>query len=573
MRIRISTKLILLLLVASLLPLTFFGLLSLWQVRKATIVSVTEGNVNVSRRAAAEIEQYVKNGLTILESTAENINHADLQDWQKERILKNYINRFDEFNELTVRNPEGKVVATSRLGPEEISPREKEAFQTALGGKPFLSSVFIREDLSPAMTVGFPIKRLTQVSGVLTAELNLLHMWYLVDNIRIGKKGILHVIDPSGLLIATGDGGRKQEVFQKKPFQPADRLPEIFRPEGVVFRNPLGTKVVAVGTRLSEPLGWSVVVEQAANEAYALAARISRLLAAVMGSFLLLALALGYRGGKREVVNPIRELTRATEELARGNLDYRVALATGDEFQQLGEAFNQMAIRLKEMQEKLIREERHAMFGRIASGLAHDLKHPIQAIENVSRLIDTMYDDADFRQTFRKTVEREFSKINLFLLNLHNLTHEIPHHPVPVKVSSLIREALATFEMEAKNQGIGLNLQIGDEKVHIEADPVSLNRALSNLISNGLQSMKTGGNLTLAVAGGNGRVSISVTDTGVGIPEERLSTLFEDFVTTKRRGLGLGLAITKKIVSQHGGRIDVASQVGRGTCFTLHLPQ
>jgi signal transduction histidine kinase len=569
---RIATKLVLLLLIASLLPLLLFGLLSVWQARRGTVTTVREGNVNVSRRAAAEIEQYVKNGLAILESTAENINHADLQDWQKERILKNYINRFDEFNEMTVRNPDGKVVATSRLEAGEMSPFEREAFQAALAGKTHLSPVFIRNDLSPAMTAGFPIKRLAQVSGVLTAEINLLHMWYLVDGIRIGQKGILHIIDPDGRLVATGDGERKPEVFQQKPFRPADRLEEILRPEGAVFRNPVGTKVLAVGTRLKEPLGWSVIVEQPTSEAYALGTRISYLLAAVMVSFLLAALALGYSRGRRDVVRPIRELSRATDELAR-NLDYRVRIGTGDEFEQLGQAFNQMAARLKELQEKLIREERHAMFGRIASGLAHDLKHPIQAIENVSRLIDTMHEDPEFRQTFRKTVEREFSKINLFLTNLHNLTHEIPHHPVPLKVAAVVKDAMATFEAEAKKQGIAAELRLPAEDFQIEGDPNSLNRVLSNLISNALQAMTAGGRLTVAVEPEDHRIRISVRDTGMGIPSERLPTLFDDFVTTKRRGLGLGLAIVKKIVSQHGGDVQVESRVGQGTSFILNLPR
>src|SRR5262245_51960268 len=437
MRMRISTKLSLFLLFASLVPLLLFGLVSLWQLKKTTAISVIQGNANVSRRAAEQIEQYVKNALSLLEATAQNINHADLKDWQKERILKNYTNRFNEFNEITVWNLEGQVSATSRLGDIKMDSRVREAFEKAREGHSYLSSVYIKEDLSPAITAAYPIYRLTEASGVLVAELNLLQMWHLVDSIRIGKSGILHVIESTGLLIATGDGRRKTDVFQQKPFEPAEKISTILNPQGAVFKNPFGEEVLAAGTRLPEPIGWTVLVEEPTAEAYALARKIGYLLLGIMGTILLLALGFGYYAGKKQVVDPISTLSQATEELARGNLDYRISLKTGDEFEWLGQAFNQMAARLKELQETLVREERHAMFGKIASGLAHDLKHPIQAIETSSRLMEKLYDDPEFRATFRKTVEREFAKVNLFLENLHNLTHEVPHHPAPIKISDL----------------------------------------------------------------------------------------------------------------------------------------
>ncbi len=574
MKMRISTKLMMLLLLAALLPLAVFGAVSLWQVRAATVRSVTEGNANVSRRAAEEIDQYVRNALTILQSTAENMSHADLQDWQRERILKNYINRFDEFNVLSIRDPNGRLVATSALEAKPLSPVEEKIFREALTKTegPTLSSVFIKDDLTPAMAVGISIRRLTEVSGVLLAELNLLHMWYLVDSIKIGKQGILHVLDPENRFIATGDGARKKEVFQETSYEPARVLPEILEPSGKVFVNPMGVQVLAVGTRLQPPLRWTVIVSQPTSEAYALATRISYVLAGVTVLMILIALAFGYWGGKQNVVDPIRSLMLATQELARGNLEYRVAVDTGDEFALLGDAFNRMAVRLKEVQARLIQEERHALFGRIASGLAHDLKHPFQAIENVSRLMEKMYDDAGFRETFRKTVEREFGKVDLFLQNLHNLTHEIPYRPLPLSLVHVVRDAWETFEIEAKKQGIGSELRLPEVDARIEGDRVALNRVLSNLISNAIQAMSAGGKLTLSASVYDTRAIIEVKDTGMGIPPERISKLFDDFVTTKRRGLGLGLAITRKIVEQHQGQIDVQSRVGEGTVFTIRLP-
>jgi signal transduction histidine kinase len=574
MQLRIAHKLVLLLLAASLLPLAIFGAVSILQVRRATVQSVTEGNANVSRRAAEEIHAYVSNALRILESAAENISNADLAAWQQERILKNHVNRFDHFNRLVIRESGGRLAATSDLAPKEPTEREDRVSREAFGGSLSISPLYLKDDLTPAMDVGVPIRTLGEVSGVLVAELNLLQMWRRVDSITVGEKGILHVLDEGGRLIASGDGERKKDVFQEKRFEPHGLLNEIHSPAGGTFVNPLGVKVIAVGTRLPDPLRWSVVVEQPTAEAYALAARIGMLLGAAMAGMIALAMALGLAGGRRNVVNPIRSLVDATRELASGNLDHRVALRTGDEFQDLGEAFNQMATRLKELQTKLILEERHAMFGRIASGLAHDLKHPIQAIENVSRLMDSMHGDAEFRQTFRRTVEREFAKINLFLENLHNLTHEVPLQPVPVSMESLLRESAATFELIAGKAGVAIRLDLPAEaqKARVKGDRVALNRAFSNLISNAIQAMPSGGRLDISLRAGHEWAEIRIQDSGLGIPTERLASLFDDFVTTKRRGLGLGLAIVRKIVQQHFGTIEVASRVNEGTTFLIRLP-
>ncbi len=574
MQLRIAHKLVLLLLAASLLPLMTFGAVSLWQVRRATVQSVTQGSVNVSRRAAEEIHQYVRNAVTVLESAAENISNADIEPWQKERILKNHVNRFDQFNRMVIRDPGGGLVANSEPAPRAITPDEAGVSQEALAGRTSLSPLFLKDDLTPAMSAGVPILTLGEVSGILVAELNLLQMWRLVDNIKIGEKGILHVLDAKNRLIASGDGERKKDVFQEKNFEPEDLLEGILSPAGKIFENPLGVQVIAVGTRLPEPLRWSVIVEQPTSEAYALATRIEIFLGVGMAGMIVVAMALGLVGGRRNVVNPIRALVEATRELASGNLDHRVTLRTGDEFGDLAESFNRMAVRLKDLQAKLILEERHAMFGRIASGLAHDLKHPIQAVENMSRLMDSMHGDVEFRQTFRRTVEREFAKINLFLENLHNLTHEVPLQPVPLALETLLRESVATFELIAAKTDVAIRIdQPADaERIRVKGDRNALNRVFSNLISNAVQAMPSGGRLEISVQSGPEWAEARFQDSGMGIPPERIPSLFDDFITTKRHGLGLGLAIVRKIVQQHDGTIDVTSRVNEGTRFTVRLP-
>ena len=112
----------------------------------------------------------------------------------------------------------------------------------------------------------------------------------------------------------------------------------------------------------------------------------------------------------------------------------------------------------------------------------------------------------------------------------------------------------------------------GEGPLVIDGDRFALGRVYRNLITNAIQATEQGGRVTIATSRAGDRIEVSVADTGSGIPTDRLSAIFEDFVTTKRRGLGLGLAISKRIVEQLDGTITVKSEVGRGTTFTLTFP-
>src|SRR5204863_535644 len=124
----------------------------------------------------------------------------------------------------------------------------------------------------------------------------------------------------------------------------------------------------------------------------------------------------------------------------------------------------------------------------------------------------------------------------------------------------------------AEEAGIALEAKFSGEPVIIEGDVFALGRVYRNLITNAIQATQTGGRVTVMTAKDRDKVEVTVTDTGSGIPQERLGAIFDDFVTTKKRGLGLGLAITKRIVEQLSGTIVVDSAVGRGTSFTMRFP-
>jgi len=274
----------------------------------------------------------------------------------------------------------------------------------------------------------------------------------------------------------------------------------------------------------------------------------------------------------RRFIAPIFTLQRATQGIAAGDLDTRVHLPGGNEFADLGSAFNTMADRLVELQENIKRQERQAMFGRIAAGLFHDLSHPIQNLGNSARLLAREDIDAESRETFQRTIEREVSALKRFMDDLRNIARPKPIERFAMDVNGSVAEIVESMRAEGERNGVTVDGQYAPGPMVIDGDRFALGRVYRNLITNAIQATEPGGRVTIATERVGDHVQISVVDTGSGIPPERISAIFDDFVTTKRRGLGLGLAISKRIVEQLDGTIDVQSEVGKGTAFTLRFP-
>ena len=580
---KISTKLIVLLVAAALLPLTLFGLLSIWTARTAAFQEVNEGHLAVAKRAAAQIQSYVADRMAILQALAQHLGETDLQPWQKERVIKNYVIQFDEYRRIALTDLEGREVATSRLGVPLGNRSGEPAFQAAVSGSLYRSAVFLSDNLTPSMTIAVPVTALGQVTGVLIGEVNLIAMWDLVDSIRIGREGYAFVVSRSGQLLAHGRGSQKPKVLQQADLSSLAIVRAVRQglSQTVVYAGVTdGEKPVEmIGVSAPIPdLGWGLVIEQPAREAYAQARTITLELAGLIGLFLLLVIGVGYAGGRRYVVEPIQQLMQATRRVAAGNLSETVNILTQDEFQTLGESFNEMTTRLGGLQERIRRDERTVVFGRIAAGLAHDLRHPILNIENNSRLLLRRFDEEAWNR-FVKIVERELAEVKRFLDDLRDLGRPTPLTMVALDLRRELAELADAFAEEARRQGVTIRCHVeGDAAapVSIRADKFALGRVFKNLIRNALDAMARGGTLEIRVTPaaqgaveGQDLVLVAVSDTGHGIPPERLSSLFADYFTTKRKGLGLGLAVTKKIVEELGGTISVSSIVGRGSVFTL----
>jgi signal transduction histidine kinase len=565
----IATRFALILALAAILPLLAYGVVSIWSLNIGTRESVISGNQNVATRAAEEIRRYVSGNAFILKALGADLQDTGLDLAQQAAIVRNYVLAFREFHEITVFDEAGGVVATSRVGTPRTGIQHESTVN--LGGVT-MSPIRVDSDLLPTTVFTVHLTRLNKPAGWLVGEFSLEEMWKMVDGIRIGEHGYALVVAPDGTLVAHGDPDKKT-LIAKSTNMRGHPLFGIAAGSGggiAEYADDTGQIQLAVSAPIAQ-LGWTVIVEQPTSEAYASAAALRRQLLIAISVVLLAMIGIGLWFGRRFIA-PIFTLQRATHAIAGGDLKTRVHIPTGDEFGQLGDAFNGMADRLVELQENVKRQERQAMFGRVAAGLVHDLSHPVQNIGNSSRLLMREDLDQESRDTFHKTIERELQTLKHFMDDLRNIVKPKPIERFAMDVNSTVSEIVETMRNEGDRQGIAIEAVCAGTPLVVDGDRFALGRVFRNLITNAIQATKAGGRVTITTARVGEHVEVRVADTGAGIPADRLPRIFDDFVTTKSRGLGLGLAISKRIVEQLDGTITVESEVDRGTAFTVRFP-
>lgn len=564
---RIATRFALILAGAALLPLAAYGVWSLVTLQRGTRESIVAGNLNVAARAADEIRRYIAGNTAILRALASDLQDTELQQFQQDRIVKNYVLQFREFRELTLLDETGALVATSRVGAPRLTiPSPVPPLVEGVAMSP------LRLDAEQLPTTQFSIhlRRLGRPSGWLLGEFSLEEMWRMVDEIRIGRRGFALVVAPDGALIAHGDPDRKSLVAQARNIRqhPLLNLEATSEPWGEYTDDANGATLGVVAPIAT--LNWRVIVEQPTAEAYASAQRLQQQLMVAAAAALLLMLGAGFIFG-RQFIAPIFVLQRGTQALAEGRMDARVRIDSIDEFGQLGASFNSMADRLVQLQEDLKRQERQAMFGRVVGGLFHDLNHPIQNIGNNARLLIRPDLDEESKAVSQRTIDRELGTLKRFMDDVLNIARPRPIERMPLDVNTSISEVVEAMLAEGARTGVTVSGRFSSERLVIDGDRFSLGRVYRNLIKNAIQATPPGGAVTVTTRRQGEMVEIVVADTGSGIPPDRIGAIFDDFVTTKSRGLGLGLATSKRIVEQLNGTISVESTVGQGTAFTLRF--
>jgi signal transduction histidine kinase len=335
------------------------------------------------------------------------------------------------------------------------------------------------------------------------------------------------------------------------------------------------------------------------------------------------------------VLRPVNALVAATQRLAAGDLDARTGIPyRRGELGQLAQAFDQMAgaleqreaerqqaeealeaysarleelvaertQELREAQENLIRQEKLAMLGQLAGGVGHELRNPLGAIRNAAYFLNMVLSQGSSGeepdpeiQEMLHILDKEVGTSERIINSLLDFARAKPFTLRQVDVNAVVQEALSRVNVPEDTEVLS---QLDEARPTMLGDPDQLGQVFGNIILNAIQAMPEGGRLTVSVSTGQEQVRsrgakergsggaeeqeskgarersvvVSISDSGVGIPQENLGKVFEPLFTTKAKGIGLGLALTKTLVEGHGGTIEVASEVGAGSTFTVRLP-
>ena len=300
------------------------------------------------------------------------------------------------------------------------------------------------------------------------------------------------------------------------------------------------------------------------------------------GGGIMLAILLGSWAAAR-VTRPVEELARAAQNVTAGEWDTRVEVHGGDEIAQLAESFNRMTAELLAQKERLVQTERVAAWRELARRLAHELKNPLfplqLTVENLVRARAQAQSPEQFDEVFQEsssTLLAEISNLKTIIARFSEFS-KMPHPQLQaVQVNEVLRGVVKLYQAQLRAPGraaIDCKLELDESVGTIAADPDLLHRALSNLVLNAMDAMPNGGTLRVRSRRDDAKAIVEIGDTGSGLTREECERIFTPYYTSKQHGTGLGLAIVQSVVSDHGGRISVQSEPGRGTTFVIELPQ
>ena len=280
---------------------------------------------------------------------------------------------------------------------------------------------------------------------------------------------------------------------------------------------------------------------------------------------------------------PIANLSNAARQIADGNLSVRVPeRGRTDEMGQLTRQFNEMTAELEkntELQEQLRQAEKSAVIGRLGSAIAHEIRNPLNYINLTLDHLRSKFQpqDPDNVASFTKLISQikaEVARINQQISYFLNYSRPANVNLRPAEARQLVEDSLRLVEAQATENDIRISVVEHENVPKVLGDPEFLRSVFNNLFINAVQAMgNEGGNLNVKISPDDGFVRFEVSDTGAGIPEDNVSKIFEPYFSTKETGTGLGLAIVQKIVDVHSGTIDVESEEGDGTKFTVRLPK
>lgn len=464
-------------------------------------------------------------------------------------------------------------------------PQSTWFVQTRLD-QPYVGAVQLSAEKEPYLIMALP----TPDGGAIAARLRIDMLWQVMAEIRFGRTGQAYVIDRDGEVVAHPDAAvvlARTSIAGQPELQAVLRAPEN-RWYGR-YVNLAGADVVGSTAAIPES-AWIVVTEISRSEAYAGTVRALQVLG---GGVLLFGAAMGILASRlmrRSVFEPVEELRAGAERFGGGDVEHRIPVAQRNEIGQVAEAFNDMADRLHERRVALEQARDEALEAsrfksRLLANVSHDLRTPLGAILGYADMLqEGVYGPLDPRQL--RIIQRILSNARRLLGMINSLLDQAQIEAGTLKLrgegfapSSLIAAVENIMRLAAEAKGLELCSEIApDLPSCLVGDADRIQQILLNLVENAIKFTSEGSVLLRLYLPGDGFWGIQVSDTGPGIPPEVQGYIFEAFrrgdesTTREKTGVGLGLSIVKQLAVLMGGDVQLASEMGRGSCFTVRLP-
>jgi signal transduction histidine kinase len=559
--------------VVGLVPLAAFGILAVQRAGSTAVAEVRGGNERLAYAIARRIDAHIETERELLHTIGIGILQAEKPD-----LAQNAFSiQFPNFHGLTVYALDGRRVAGPQV-PDTSADHHLVAAQ-ARAGKSAAAPVRPPAEghsgpFAHTITVGEPLVLAGEPAGAVVAQIDLMEVWKPINQMRVGKRGFVRLLTADGTLLAHGDPEERRYVFSSE----GNRRIVASARAGRTIVNQQGVESLAAVADVGER-GWMIVVEQPVGQALGAVTEMKHSLLLLVLATLVIAVLAAYFAG-RKAVRGIERLGQHTRVLASGKLGERVEVKSGlAEFDALGAGINEMAASLEALHDEARRSERLTTFGRVAAGLTHDLRHPIETVRTACEGLAAHRGDEDAWELFEFMRQKELPKLKRYLEDLRRLTAAGSvslslHHIEPVH---LLEDIAADLRASPKWRGVSFAVESKAEAM--DADENLLRRAVYNLASNAADACVVngrGGEVILEAAEGNGaEVTIRVRDNGPGMSAETLDRVMSgEFHSTKRsNGIGLGLGVARHVAQLHGGRMEAISRLGGGTTFTLAFPR
>jgi len=575
----------------------------------------------IAEKAVNTVKSFINEKSNILKTVASISNTATFSYKEQKLILEKLLGSEPVFRQLILLDSKKQeIVRKSRLSNLLSLQSTNEEIDKFSGINPrnlYISSVYIDEITSePMIIIASPIiDVLENFKGTLLAEVNLKFMWDMIDSLKFGTNGQTYVIDKSGNLIAYGDISRvlkRENLIHLKNIAEFVNNSNSFEQNTNVSRGILNTYSVSCIMPLGFP-EWAVVVELPVEEAYKPVIISLHLTGWTMLLSFVLALSTGIYLAHR-ITRPVKNLRNAANKIGKGSLDSKIEVESSDEIGQLAVSFNQMVEDLKKtttsidnlnrevMERKKAEEEMQRLNAELESSMAkleeanqemknfvyiasHDLREPLRKITSFGSILekslkDKLSGEDTENLTFMIDGATRMNKMIEGLLVYARVSSKT-QPPQMVDLNEIITQ-LQQLELSVVLQEKNAIIEIPKPLPTIEADSVQIRQLLQNLIANGIKYQPKDRIPKITITSkpdANGIVRVEITDNGIGIKAEYLSSIFVMFkrlnITNMELGTGIGLSVCKKIVERHGGKIGVESHpdVGSTFWFTVQIAE